>query len=129
MKKLLTASTLVAGLLILVPGTAAADGPQHGYGHGHSHGHVHVQGHGHNAPVVERVMITVSCFRGPWEEVIWDRPEPVFIDSLVSAGYTFPEAHAIAERVCRDSGGVGSPGHTQATMMQIFEDSPPHWHN
>ena len=28
-------------------------------------------------------MIVVSCFRGPWEEVIWDRPEPVFIDSLV----------------------------------------------
>lgn len=70
-------------------------------------------------------VITVSCYRGPWEDVIWDRPNPVFTDSLVSAGYTFPEAHAIAERVCRDPGAVGQPDVALATMTNILRSSPP----
>ena len=39
---------------------------------------------------VQRVVVTVSCYRGPWDDVIWDRPNPVFVDSLVSASYSFP---------------------------------------
>lgn len=74
---------------------------------------------------VQRVVVTVSCFRGPWEEVIWDRPEPAFIDSLVAVGYSFPEAHAIAERVCRDPATVGSPEATRAVMSRILAESPP----
>ena len=70
-------------------------------------------------------VITVSCYRGPWQDVIWDRPNPVFTDSLVSAGYTFPEAHAIAERVCRDPGAVGSPGALRLVMGNILNDTPP----
>ena len=70
-------------------------------------------------------VITVSCFRGPWEGVIWDRPNPVFIDSLVTAGYSYPEAHAISERVCRDQGGVGSPATLRAAMENILRTSPP----
>jgi hypothetical protein len=70
-------------------------------------------------------VITVSCYRGPWQEVIWDRPNPEFTDSLVRAGYTFPEAHAIAERVCRDPGAVGQPGALRATMTTILRSSPP----
>jgi hypothetical protein len=72
-----------------------------------------------------QAVITVSCFRGPWEGVIWDRPNPIFIDSLVNAGYTFPEAHAIAERVCRDASGVGSPESMRAAMTNILASSPP----
>lgn len=70
-------------------------------------------------------VITVSCFRGPWEGVIWDRPNPIFIDSLVTAGYSYPEAHAISERVCRDQNGVGSPETMRAAMENILRTSPP----
>jgi len=72
-----------------------------------------------------QVVITISCFRGPWQGVIWDRPNAVFIDSLVNAGYTYPEAHAIAERVCRDHAGVGSPETMRAAMSNILAASPP----
>jgi len=95
----------------------------HEHGHGHWHGD---ERHVHQTLQAQRVHVTISCFRGPWEEVIWDRPEPVFVDSLVAAGYSFPEAHAIAERVCRDIDGVGNPGHARSVMMQIFQDTPPH---
>ena len=77
-------------------------------------------------PGTNNSVITISCFRGPWQDVIWDRPEPVFVDSLVAAGYTFPEAHAISERVCRDIDGVDDPGHSRAVLAQIFRDTPPH---
>lgn len=69
--------------------------------------------------------VIVSCFRGPWQEVIWDRPNPVFVDSLVAAGYSFPEAHAIAERVCRDPDTVGRPDDAAAVMRRILAESPP----
>lgn len=85
--------------------------------HADSYGYYH---HGQTAHV-----ITVSCYRGPLDDVIWDRPNPVFTDSLVTAGYTFPEAHAIAERVCRDPGSVGQPGALSATMSDILRRSPP----
>lgn len=75
--------------------------------------------------VVNRVTITVSCFRGPFTEVIWDRPNPVFIDSLVRAGYTFPEAHAIGERVCRDPSTVDRPDAAVQVMYNIIAQTPP----
>ena len=70
-------------------------------------------------------VITVSCYRGPWDDVIWDRPEPIFIDSLVQAGYSFGDAHGIAERVCRDPSAVGSPGTLRAVMSNILATNPP----
>lgn len=115
-------SLVVAAALLLSPGLLMADG-YHEHGHGHWHGN---DGHMHENVQVQRVTVTISCFRGPWQEVIWDRPEPVFVDSLVAAGYTFPEAHAISERVCRDIDGVNNPGHSQAILTQIFRDTPPH---
>ncbi|MBF9043521.1 hypothetical protein HKCCE4037_09290 [Rhodobacterales bacterium HKCCE4037] len=75
--------------------------------------------------VVNTVQVTVSCFRGPFSEVIWDRPNPVFIDSLVNAGYTFPEAHAIGERVCRDPSTVDRPDAAINVMYRIFAENPP----
>lgn len=75
--------------------------------------------------VVNTIQITVSCFRGPWTEVIWDRPNAVFIDSLVNAGYTFPEAHAIGERVCRDASTVDRPDRAVQVMHQIIAQTPP----
>jgi hypothetical protein len=75
--------------------------------------------------VVNTIQVTVSCFRGPWTEVIWDRPNAVFIDSLVNAGYTFPEAHAIGERVCRDESTVDRPERAVQVMHQIIAQTPP----
>jgi hypothetical protein len=85
----------------------------------------HVAQAHHHTRVVEQVTIVVSCYRGPWEDVIWDRPNPVFTDSLVAAGYTFPEAHAIAERVCRDPSTVGSNDGLHAVMTRILASTPP----
>lgn len=79
----------------------------------------------HYPTVVNTVQVTVSCFRGPWTEVIWDRPNPVFIDSLVNVGYTFPEAHAIGERVCRDASTVDRPDRAVQVMHQIIAQNPP----
>ncbi len=104
--KALSAAAL-AGAAWLAPVTSAS-ADNYGYRHG---GATHV--------------ITVSCYRGPWQDVIWDRPNPEFTDSLVSAGYSFPEAHAIGERVCRDPGAVGQPNVLLATMTSILRESPP----
>lgn len=57
--------------------------------------------------------------------MIWDSPNPVFTDSLVSVGYTFLEAHAIAERVCRDASSIGRPVASSATMTDILRRTPP----
>lgn len=68
--------------------------------------------------------IIVSCFRGPWTEVIWDRPNSRFIDSLVDVGYDYPTSHAIAERICRDDALVGNPEGMKSEMIRIFKESP-----
>jgi hypothetical protein len=68
--------------------------------------------------------IVVSCYRGPWTDVIWDRPNAIFIDSLVNHGYDFSTAHAIAERVCRDQLLVGDGEALKAEMRRIMRESP-----
>jgi len=69
-------------------------------------------------------VILVSCYRGPLKKVIWDRPEPAFIDSLVAVGYDYPTAHAIGERVCRDSALVNNRAALRQTMRDIYYASP-----
>jgi hypothetical protein len=76
-------------------------------------------------PIVKKVVITVSCFRGPWEEVIWDRPNAKFVDSLVHAGYDFPTAHAMAERICRDETNVGKKEGLRSQMLTTMAEVPP----
>ena len=125
MKRPLIATALIAALATAAP--AVAGGVHGGYGHGHQHGYANQQGHQYRNVRVISATVTISCFRGPWEEVIWDRPEPVFVDSLVGIGYTYPEAHAIGERVCRDSPGVGNPENIRSTMLNIIESEPPRW--
>lgn len=68
--------------------------------------------------------IYVSCFRGPWKEVIWDRPNAKFVDSLVNLGYDYPTSHAIAERVCRDDDLVFNKDGLKAEMKRIYAESP-----
>lgn len=74
---------------------------------------------------VQPGVVTVSCFRGPWEEVIWDRPNAIFIDSLVALGYSYTEANGIGERVCRDEATVDNEAAARAVMMRILADNPP----
>lgn len=69
--------------------------------------------------------VVVSCYRGPWREVIWDRPEPLFIDSLVAAGYDYPTAHAMAERICRDQSLVGDREALRGTAQDVVNGTPP----
>jgi len=70
----------------------------------------------------EHAVIIVSCFRGPWKEVIWDRPNSNFIDSLVNIGYDYPTSHAIAERVCRDDWLVGNEDGLRSEMIRIYRE-------
>lgn len=69
--------------------------------------------------------ITISCFRGPSSNVIWDRPNAVFVEDLVHFGYSYPQAHAIAERVCRDEYGVSQPEYLRTSLLQIMSATPP----
>ncbi|MCB1343231.1 MAG: hypothetical protein KDK24_19620 [Pseudooceanicola sp.] len=80
-------------------------------------------GDGASAPI-----IYVSCFRGPWEEVIWDRANPVFVDSLIKVGYDYPSAYAIGERICRDKSLVNDAEGMKREMIRIFNESPK-YHN
>lgn len=88
---------------------------------GNAHGH-----HNYGAYGPTGNQIVVSCYRGPWKEVIWDRPNAVFVDSLVSVGYDFSTAAAIAERVCRDQTLVGNPGALKANMENIWHQPGSH---
>jgi hypothetical protein len=69
-------------------------------------------------------VVTVSCFRGPWRGVIWDRPEAIFTESLVAVGYDYTNAFAIANRICRDQGLVGNQAALKAAMEAIIADAP-----
>lgn len=53
-------------------------------------------------------IVLVSCYRGPWEAVIWDRPNPIFIETLEATGLSSKDAIRIAEAVCRDPRLVGN---------------------
>jgi hypothetical protein len=68
--------------------------------------------------------VVVSCYRGPWRDVIWDRPEGVFIESLVTVGYDYPSALAIATRVCRDRLLVGDLDGMKREMERIIAEAP-----
>lgn len=68
--------------------------------------------------------ITISCYRGPTSGVVWDRPNAVFVEDLVRVGYTYPQAHAIGERVCRDEYGVGNHEHMRTSLLNIMASTP-----
>lgn len=69
-------------------------------------------------------VVTVSCFRGPWRDTIWDHPRAIFTDSLVAVGYDYPSALAISTRICRDVTLVGDDAAIKAAMEQIIADAP-----
>ena len=77
-----------------------------------------------NATDVTPGVVTVSCFRGPTDYVIWDHPNSVFIDSLIAVGYDFPTASALAERICRDAAGVNNPTLLKAETEEALREAP-----
>ncbi|OWU70547.1 hypothetical protein ATO3_19995 [Marinibacterium profundimaris] len=68
--------------------------------------------------------ITISCFRGLVDAVVWDRPNAVFVDDLVRIGYEYPQAYAIAQTVCRDEYGVNNPGYMTQRLQQLMATTP-----
>lgn len=68
--------------------------------------------------------VVVSCYRGPWQQVIWDHPNAVFVDSLVDIGYSIERAEAIADRICTDASLVNNPEALKATTEAIIARSP-----
>ena len=38
----------------------------------------------HSPAAARPLTIQISCFRGPWQEIIWDRAEARFTDDLVA---------------------------------------------
>lgn len=79
----------------------------------------------HHHKVVTQEPIVVSCYRGPWKDVIWDRPNPIFVDSLVNIGYDINTASSIAEKVCRDKDLVGNPEGLKSEMLRIYREIRP----
>jgi hypothetical protein len=76
-------------------------------------------------PGGESATITISCYRGPMRTVAWDRPNAVFVDSLMRRGYSIEQAEAIGSRVCRDEYGVHDPDHLVATLNRLLAETRP----
>lgn len=68
--------------------------------------------------------ILVSCYRGPWNEVIWDRANPEFIQSLQDAGYGAQEAESIANFICRDPRLVDNPIALAKEVQSVIRSAP-----
>lgn len=68
--------------------------------------------------------IVISCYRGPWKEVIWDRANVVFVESLVSAGYDVITAQGIAESICRDPQLVDHPEEMKDALRTVMKKYP-----
>ncbi|MEO0860242.1 MAG: hypothetical protein AAFY65_06505 [Pseudomonadota bacterium] len=90
----------------------------------HKHGHHH-HPHAHGVVTTAPVSITVSCARYVSRQVIWDRPMPVFLDSLMAAGYSPERAESIGNRVCRDERYVGDVEAAGQAMRNILATNPP----
>lgn len=100
-------SSISAILLALGSVSSTAHELQH-------HSHVTMRGN----------VITVACYRGPWDQVYWDRGLPAFYDSLTRAGYTPERAQAIADRVCRDQSLVGNPDALRREALRVISATP-----
>lgn len=65
-------------------------------------------------------VVTVSCYRGPFKKVIWDRPNAIFTDSLVAVGYSEAYALGIGNRICRDPALVDDTVGMKSAMEAII---------
>jgi hypothetical protein len=69
--------------------------------------------------------IHISCFRGPWHGVIWDRPQGTFVEDLVTYGYDHANADALATMICRDERLIGRPELMKEALLREMRKTPP----
>lgn len=67
--------------------------------------------------------ILVSCYRGPWNQVIWDRANPEFIASLEANGMAPVEARVIADSICRDPRLVNNPDEMATEVRRVISEA------
>ncbi|SHE47390.1 hypothetical protein SAMN05444339_101467 [Loktanella atrilutea] len=70
-------------------------------------------------------VINADCFRGPWAETIWDRPQGSFVTDLVAYGYDFANAEALATVICKDESLVNDPERLKARVLSEIAQMPP----
>lgn len=109
----LTIATLAAACLLALPTVAAA------------HERHYDRDDATATAPVRAVPIRISCFRGPWREIIWDHANPSFTDDLVAYGYSYSEAWAIANRICQDPRGVDNSQYLVDVTQDILRTHPP----
>ncbi|MEM6577453.1 MAG: hypothetical protein AAF678_03100 [Pseudomonadota bacterium] len=67
--------------------------------------------------------VLVSCYRGPWAQVIWDRANPEFVASLEANGMDAIEARVIADSICRDPRLVNNPEQMAAEVRRVVSQA------
>ncbi|PTX56029.1 hypothetical protein C8N43_0679 [Litoreibacter ponti] len=80
--------------------------------------------HNHSHVKTKTISITVACYRGPWEQVYWDRAKPEFYDSLTRAGFSPERAQALGDRVCRDQALVNNPEAMRREASRLIATTP-----
>lgn len=68
--------------------------------------------------------INVSCYRGPWEAVIWDRANPKFVESLETYGYSNATAGLLADSICRNPSLVDHPDRVAPAVRAMLAATP-----
>lgn len=117
MKKISLAATMAA--LVMATPVLAHEIPGK-----QPHSHPQNRAHAHTGPTVQH-QIRINCYRGPLSETIWDHARAVFIDDLVTFGYDYTNALAIATRVCRDVTSVGNPERLRQGLLNAIAETPP----
>jgi len=80
-------------------------------------------------PGMTGVEFVISCYRGPFSAVAWDRPNAIFLDELVEYGYNQEEVIMIVKRVCRDEYGVRNEDWMRDTLLRLLVEQPPGFSN
>lgn len=115
--------TLIAAALLAVANTSGAFAHDVSW-QAQPHAHPTYRAHSHSGPTIKQ-QVRIVCFRGPTSETIWDKPRAVFIDDLVTLGYDFSEASAIANLICTDATAVGQPELLKERLLAAIAQNPP----
>lgn len=110
---------------VFTAGAAAADDRSACTNVPQAHSHVTTRAHAHCGTPVRKQPIRINCYRGPWRETIWDHPQGSFVDDLVTFGYDYANAEAIATRICKDENLVGDAEAQKTALLRAIAQTPP----
>lgn len=79
----------------------------------------------HQKNVTQSHRIELSCYRGPFKDVIWDRAYPNFVASLESYGYPRYQAQLMADSICRDPSFIDNPDAMKTSVIEMIKQTPP----